>query len=78
MKMSKSDPLNSASEDDNNGPEKSETSGDKNLSDFKKLQPYMYEGCVSNRPVKENWLGKKSDSQDGIIRLGCVLVVNTN
>ena len=39
--MSKSELINSASEDENNRTEKSETSGDEYLSDFTKMQTYM-------------------------------------
>ena len=53
-KMSKSEPLNSdsASEDENSGPEESEISDDEYVPDFTKLQPYMYEPCVSKKSVK--------------------------
>ena len=58
MKMSKSEPINSALEDENNGTEESETLDDEYLSDFTKLQSYMYKPCVSKESVKENCLGK--------------------
>ena len=45
--MSKSELINSASEDENNGIEESETSHDEYFSNFTKLQPYMYVPCVS-------------------------------
>ena len=41
--MSKSELINNASEDKNNGTEESETSDDEYLSDFTKLQRYTYE-----------------------------------
>ena len=44
--MPKSELINSASEDENNGTEKSETSDDEYLPDFAKLQPYTYKTCV--------------------------------
>ena len=52
--MSKSETLHndSASEDENSGIEESEISDDEYLSDFTKLQPYMYEPCVSKESVK--------------------------
>ena len=40
--MSKPELINSASEDQNNGTEESETSDDEYLLDFTKLQPYTY------------------------------------
>ena len=46
--------IGSASEDENNGIEESENSDDRHLSDFVKLQPYLYEPCVSKESVK-NW-----------------------
>ena len=54
VKKSKSETLNndSASEDENSGIEESEISDDEYLSDFTKLQPYMYEPCVSKESVK--------------------------
>ena len=39
IKMSKCEVINSASEDDNNGTEESETSDDEYISDFTKLRP---------------------------------------
>ena len=53
--MSESDePINSdsASEDEKNGTEESETSDDQYLSDFTRLQPYVYEPSVSKESVK--------------------------
>ena len=41
MKMSKSEIINSALDDRNNGTEESETSYDGHFSDFLKLQPHM-------------------------------------
>ena len=45
--MSKSELINSASEDKNNGTEETETSHDEYLSELTKLPPDMYETCVS-------------------------------
>ena len=45
IKISKSELINSASEDENNGTEESENSDDEYLSNFTKLQPYMYKPC---------------------------------
>ena len=51
--------------DESNGTEENETSADKYLSDFLKLQQYMYAPCVSKDFVKENCPGKKlSDSEE--------------
>ena len=51
--------MNSASEEKSNGNEESKTSNEY-LSDFTKLQLYMYESrCISNGSVKENCAGKK-------------------
>ena len=50
--MSKSELINSASEDQNNGTEESETSDDEYLSHFTKLQPYVYEPGLSKESVK--------------------------
>ena len=52
--MSKSELINNASEDENNGTEESETSD---------LQSYMYEPCVSKVSVKENCPGKNHQLQ---------------
>ena len=52
--MSKSELINSASEDENHGSEESETSLDEYLSDFTKLQLYIYKPCVSKESVTEN------------------------
>ena len=52
--MSKLELINSASEDETNGTEESETADDEYLFDFTKLHPYMYEPCVSKESVKEN------------------------
>ena len=57
-KMSKSEFINSASEDENNWTEESETSDDEYFSDFAKLQPYIFEPCVSKVSVKEHCPGK--------------------
>ena len=56
--MSKSEFINSASEDENNWTEESETSDDEYFSDFAKLQPYIFEPCVSKVSVKEHCPGK--------------------
>ena len=66
--------IGSASEDENNGTEESETSDDRYLSDFVKLQPYLYETCVSKESVK-NCPGKESSDSD---EYNGALVVNTN
>ena len=59
IKMSKSELINSASGDKNYGTEESETV-DEYLSEFTKLQPYMYEESVT-----ENCHGKEStDSEE--------------
>ena len=58
--MSKPELIKSVSQNENNGTEESETSDDEYLSDFTKLQPYMYEPCVSKESVKENCPGKES------------------
>ena len=72
--MSKTELINRASEDENNGTEVSETSDDEYLSDFTKLQPYMYELCVSKESMKENCPRKKSsDSEEGISKIGNTL-----
>ena len=58
--MSMSELINSAFEDENNGTDESETSDDEYLSDFTKLQPYLYEPS-----------GKQSsDSQEDISKTG--------
>ena len=63
--MLKSKFINSASEDENNRTEESETSDDEYLPDFTKLQSYMYEPCVSKESMKENCPGNKlSDSEE--------------
>ena len=46
IKMPKSELINSASKNGNNGTEKIETSDDEYLPDFTKWQPYMYKPCV--------------------------------
>ena len=64
-KLSKSELLTSASEDESNGTEENETSADRYLSDFLKLQQYTYAPCVSKESVKEKCPGKKpSDSEE--------------
>ena len=63
--MSKSELMTSASEDESNGTEENETSADKYLSDFLKLQQYTYAPCVSKESLKENCPGKEpSDSEE--------------
>ena len=52
--MSKSQLINSASEDENNRTEKSETSGDEYLSDFTKMQTYMNKSLWKS-PWKRTW-----------------------
>ena len=62
IKISESDePINSdsASEDENNGTEESETSDDQYLSDFTRLQPCMYESSVSKESMKKTCREKK-------------------
>ena len=51
--MSKSELKNGAPEDENNGTEENEISDDEYLSDFKKLQPYKYEPCVSKEFIRK-------------------------
>ena len=68
--FSESELINSASEDENNGTEESQISDDEYLPDFTKLQPYMYEPCVSKESVKEYYPGKESsDSEKGTSRI---------
>ena len=55
LSNSKSKLISSASKDENNGTEESETSDDEYLSGFRKLQPYMYERCISKESVKEHF-----------------------
>ena len=79
--MSEFELVKSASEEENNGTEESETSDDEYLSDFTKLQLYMYEPCVSKESVKENCPGKESSKSEDIVGLDILsglLVVNTN
>ena len=74
IKMSKFELINSASEDENNGTEESETSNDNYLPDFTKLQPYMGEPCVSKESLKENCPRKESsDSEEDTRRIGNTL-----
>ena len=74
MKISKSELINSASEDENHGTEESETSVDEYLSDFTMPQPYMYKPCVSKESVTENWQGNESsDSEEYASRVGNTL-----
>ena len=46
-------------EDENNGTKESKTSDDQYLSDFTKVQPYMFEPCVSKESIfcciKSTW-----------------------
>ena len=64
IKMSKSELINSALEDENNGFEESETSDDEFMPGLTSLQLYMFELCVSRESLKESCPGKK------IIRFG--------
>ena len=64
MKMSKSEIINSALDDRNNGTEESETSYDEYFSDFLKLQPHMYEPCLLKVSMKENCAGKESSDSE--------------
>ena len=74
IKMSRSELMNSAVEDENNGTEESETSDDEYLSDFTKLRPYMYEAYVSKESVKENYPGRESsDSEEHTSSIGNTL-----
>ena len=73
--MSKSELTNSASGDENNGTEESETLDDEYLSDFTKLDPYMYGPCISKTSVKEKCPGKESsDSEEDTSRIGNILL----
>ena len=73
--MSKSDLISSAFENENNETEKRETSDDEYLSDFTKLQPYMYKPCVLKTSVKENCPGKESlDSEEDTSKIGNTLL----
>ena len=80
--MSKSELINCASEDENNRTEESETSDDEYLPDLTKLQPYMYENCISKESLKESCLGKESsDLEEDNSRIGNtlgVIVINLN
>ena len=72
--MSKSELINCASEDENNRTEESETSDDEYLPDLTKLQPYMYENCISKESLKESCLGKESsDLEEDSSRIGNTL-----
>ena len=74
IKISKSELINSASEDENNGTEESKTSDDEYLSDITKLEPYMYNPCVSKETGKENCPIKESlDSEEDTSRIGNTL-----
>ena len=57
--MSKSELKNSASKNENDGTEESETLDDEYLSGFTKLQPDMYKPCISKESVKDNCPGKE-------------------
>ena len=64
--------IKSASEDENNVSEKSETSDDEYLFDFTKLQPYM--NHVSKESLEENCPGKESsDSKEDMSKIGNTL-----
>ena len=52
--------------------EESKISDDEYLPDFTKLQPYLYESCVSKESVKENCPGL-SDSEEDTSRIGNTL-----
>ena len=72
---------NSASEDENNGTEESETADDEYLCHFTKLQSYMYEPFVSKEwsetvQEKNHQIQKKALARLEI--LSGVLVINTN
>ena len=61
-------------EDENNRTEETETSDNDYLSDFTKLQPYLYWPCVSKEAIKENCSGKESsDSEEDFGRIGNAL-----
>ena len=69
--MSKSELINSSSEDENNGAEEKEISDDKYFSAFLKLWPYMCKPCVSKESVKGKCSGKEwSDSEEDTSRIG--------
>ena len=57
--MLKSELINSVSEGENDRTEESETPDNEYISDFTKLQPCMYEPCVSKETMIENFPGKK-------------------
>ena len=62
--MSKSEIINSASEDENHGAKESGNSHDKNMPDLTKLQPYpVYKPFVSKESPKKT-------NQEKIIRFG--------
>ena len=61
-------------EDENNGTKESKTLDDNNLSDFTKLQSYMFEPCVSEESIKKNCSGKESsDSEEDTSKIGNTL-----
>ena len=71
--MSKSELINSVSEDENNGNVESETL-DEYFSDFTKLKLYIYKPCVSKESSKENCAGKEwSGSEEDNSRIGNTL-----
>ena len=73
-KMSKFDLMTSASENESNGTGENETSTDEYLSDFLKLQQYMYSPCVSKESLKENCPRKTpSDSEEDTVWIGNIL-----
>ena len=72
MKTSKTELINCATEDENNGTEK--VKHDEYLYDFTKLQLYMHELCISKEFVKENCPSKESsDSEEDTGRIGNTL-----
>ena len=74
IKISKSELINSVSEDENNRTEESETSDDEYLPDVTDLQPYMYVTCISKESLKERCQAKESsDSEEDSSRIGNTL-----
>ena len=74
VKMSNSNPIQNSLEDESNLTHESESSSDESLPDFSKLQPYMYEPCISNASMNRTNSGKESsDSEEDNIRIGNTL-----
>ena len=71
LKMSKSELIKSASEDENNETEEIETSDDEYLPDFTKLQPCICERV--KKSVKENCPGKEILDSEEDSRIGNTL-----